>query len=424
MTRTRPVCVIVDAWSTGRFLPTGFAAAGWDCVHVRSLREPPVALRASVVDHPYRDEIVHDGDLRRTLSLLARHEPRHVLAGTESGVELADALANGAGLPGNDVRRSAARRDKYLMLETIRAASLRAADQRLSGEPDDIARWAAERDTWPIVVKPRASSATDNVSVCETVADVRRAAEIVIRSDDFLGRPNDMALAQEYLDGVEHIVNTVSWDGCHHVTDIWRCRKQRRGSAQLYDLEELLPLEGSEQASMVSYTAAVLDTLGIRYGPAHTELVLTDRGPSLLEVGARLHGSIDPAAVAACVDHDQVAATVLAYTRPDDFRAVCGRPYRLRQHSICVLLVSPGRGRLTCLPGYEELRALRSYQSSMFSARIGDFIEDTVNFITCPGMVYLAHPDSRIVWQDYQRVRDLEATTLFKIESPAIDEHV
>jgi biotin carboxylase len=38
----------------------------------------------------------------------------------------------------------------------------------------------------------------------------------------------------------------------------------------------------------------VLDALGIRFGPAHTELMLTKEGPLLIEIGARLDGSDAP----------------------------------------------------------------------------------------------------------------------------------
>jgi biotin carboxylase len=265
------------------------------------------------------------------------------------------------------------------------------------------------------VVKPPDSSGTDNVIVCADAAAVRESAELVLRSANFADVPNRRVLVQGYLSGDEYIVNTVSWDGAHYVTDMWRCAKQRRGSSQVYDREELLPFEGVEQAGIVPYVTSVLDALGIRFGPAHTELIYTPEGPTLLEVGARLHGSFDPAPVAACVDHDHVAATLLAYTRPDELRALCGRPYRLRRRALCVMLISPESGRLEGIPGEAAVRGLPSYFSTLMMVKVGGPIRSTVDLWTCPGMVYLVHADPQVLEEDYRTIRELERQDLFAI---------
>ena len=44
----------------------------------------------------------------------------------------------------------------------------------------------------------------------------------------------------------------------------------------------------------------MLDALGIRFGPAHTEVMLTATGPVLVESGARMHGSVPDEIVDRC----------------------------------------------------------------------------------------------------------------------------
>ncbi len=415
MSETRPVCAIVDAWSTGRYLYPAFAAAGWDCVHVWSRAQPPEASRISYAPHPFLAEFFHDGDIERTLALVAGYRPRYFIPGTESGVPLADALAAKSLLVGNDPRMSAARRNKYLMAEAVRARGLRAVEHCAAGRADDVVRWAVERDRWPVVVKPPSSAGTDNVHICGTAGEVRRAADLVLRSNDFLGDPNEGVLVQGFLQGVEYVVNTVSWEGVHRFTEMWRCTKQQRGSAQLYDVEELLPFDGPRQSEIVPYVVSVLDALEIEYGPAHMELICTEEGPTLVEVGARMHGSIDRAAVAACVDQDHVTATVSAYTRPAEFLAQARRPYRLRQHSLCVILMSHRSGRLAGMPGATLIRDLPSYYSTLMFVKTGEQIRTTVDLWTAPGGIYLVHPDPDVLWRDYRRIREIERTELFSI---------
>jgi biotin carboxylase len=411
----RPVCVVVDAWSTGRELQPVLAEAGWDCVHVWSRPDQPKAWRRSYVARPYVDEFVHDGDPERTAARLSVHRPGRVIVGAESGVELADLLAARLGLVGNDPQTSGVRRDKFLMAEAVLAAGLPAVEQHLGASVDDVVAWAEACGRWPVVVKPRRSAGTDNVHVCRTPDEARRAAGQVLRSADFTGDPNHGALVQQFLHGVEYMIDTVSWEGVHRVTEMWRCVKRSRGSSQIYDVEELLPFEGPEQAEIVPYVGAVLEALGLAYGPAHVELVRTASGPVLVEVNARLHGSIDRAAVAACVDHDHVAATALALTRPAEFLAMAGRPYRLRRNSLCVILMSPRTGRLVDMPGASALRDLPSYFSTLMFVHVGDEVRTTVDLWTAPGGVYLVHSDPDVLWRDYRRIRELEQSELFTI---------
>ena len=52
------------------------------------------------------------------------------MVGAETGVLLTDQLSDAMGLRTNDLSKSKARRDKYLMGETIREAGIRAVKQK------------------------------------------------------------------------------------------------------------------------------------------------------------------------------------------------------------------------------------------------------------------------------------------------------
>ena len=63
------------------------------------------------------------------------------LTGAETGVELADRLSNRLGLRSNGEDLSLARRNKYIMGETVRASGVRAVKQQLCttlGELNDF----------------------------------------------------------------------------------------------------------------------------------------------------------------------------------------------------------------------------------------------------------------------------------------------
>ena len=80
----------------------------------------------------------------------------------------------------------------------------------------------------------------------------------------------------------------MSCAGQHIVTDVWRYDKVPVGSkGNAYNYAALVRQPNETEKTLLSYTLKVLDALGFRYGPSHTELMLTPKGPRLIETAAR-----------------------------------------------------------------------------------------------------------------------------------------
>ena len=79
---------------------------------------------------------------------------------------------------------------------------------------------------------------------------------------------------------------------------------------------ELIPCSGPEAIAVVDYTLKVLQAVGLRWGPAHTEVMLTADGPRLIEVNARWHAANFYPIVKRCYGYDALTATVDAYMNP------------------------------------------------------------------------------------------------------------
>lgn len=416
--------VVVDGYSTGRHLLPAVSARGWRCVHVHSAPEVPSPWRASYVVQEYAAELWHSGTVERMAAALARYEPSAVIPGAESGVVLADQLTAALGVPGNGPAKAAARRDKYLMNEALREAGVPAMDHCKSGSVAELRRWAERRSRWPVVVKPVRSAGTDHVTLCHTPADIEESCRSILSADTVLGERNEEVLLQEYLLGREYMVNTISRDGRHHVSDIWHCPKRYVDRAPVHDREELQPYEGHEE--LVAYAMRALDALQVRFGAAHVELVRTADGPRLLEIGARLEGGIDPAAVAACVGHDPVGMTVDSYVDPAAYQRFAQASYRPRRSGLCVLLICPTSGVLRSITGFDRVRALDAYFSSRLTVRPGEWVRATRDLQTIPGLVYLVHEDPARLEHGYRTIRELERDGLYDIEpgTDAEDEYV
>jgi hypothetical protein len=410
--------LIVDAYSTGAALAPRFHAAGIATLHVQSRPDPPPFYARSFRAHDFVDNVVHagDGDLSATLAALAPHAIDFVVAGAEIGVPLADALAERLGLPGNGTALSHARRDKHAMAEAVRAAGLNAVQQLRTGSAQEAIAWAAARGDWPVVVKPLDSAGTEGVAFCQDAEEIAAAFERSVGRPNALGGANAELLVQEELRGTQYFTDSISWDGVHHVSEVWRSRKRLvHGTCEMYDYEDLLEPRGPEQDEVAAYVRGVLDALGIRYGAAHTELVTTARGPVLIECGARMQGTILDRVVDRCTP-SHVTVTVDAYLDPASVARRAADPQPLRERARVVTLISQHEGRIAAVR-HDELERLPSYAGAVALLSPGDRIARTFDLFTSPGTVYLVAPDVDRLAEDYARLRELEATgRLFEVE--------
>ena len=413
---TSPVFAIVDAYSTGKYLAPNLQKKGFNCIHVQSSPKIFSFQRASYVESDFIDVVIHDDNIERTVSKLSKFNLKGVIPGSEAGVELADTLSENLGLLSNGTELSKARRNKYKMTETIKKSGLPSVEHFKSDRLEAILDWVEQLESWPIVVKPLESAATDGVKICHSQEEVVQAFNAIIgKNNNFVGIKNEEVLVQKYLQGTEYIINTVSYESKHYVTDIWQCTKKYQQGANVYDLEELIPYEGEKQNALTNYIYSVLDALGIKYGAAHSEVMFTPNGPILIEVGARLHGSINPNAVTECIGFNHVTVTVDSYTEPLKFLELAKTPYTLHKRAFCLALISEISGTIKAIPGIDRIKQLPSFYSASISLSVNDVLEKTTDLMNSPGIIYLVHEDKSVLEKDYQAIRNLEKQNFYEV---------
>ncbi len=409
--------MMVDAYAAVRGLVLEFRDQGCSVVRVQSTREVPFVYRSAPhVPDDFVLDLVHDGDPAATADAVAAFSPIAVISGGESGVELADLLAELLGLPGNGTALSAARRDKHLMIETLRAAGLRAARQLWATDADELAAWHRELGG-RVVVKPPRSAGSQGVSFCDTPEESVAAYRSLAGADDVFSQPNRGAVAQEYLAGTEYMVNTVSRDGRHHVCDVWRTgRVSANGVVDLCDALSLIDSGSRVVRPLTEYGFQVLDALGIRHGPAHLEIRMTPDGPCLVEVGARIAGGGIPAAAGLGIGASQLDWTVDAYLRPERFHARAGTPYEVKRYAAIAGMVSPVEGVLREYRGIEEIERLEGCHALATLVKPGQEIRRTVDDLTYPVVVTLLHDLDEVVQRDLNTIRHLDGVGFYALE--------
>ncbi|MBA3365929.1 MAG: ATP-grasp domain-containing protein [Actinobacteria bacterium] len=400
---------IVDPYSSGALLAPAFHARGLESVAVQTHRDVPLLFRSSFAPQDFAAILEHRRDPGVIAAGLRRLGVRYVLAGSEPGVELADELCERLGLDRNGSALRSARRHKYLMIEAVRARGLQVPDQFHSPELGELRDWMQSRGGRPVVVKPPGSVASDSVTVCRTEAELAQSHEAIAGRTNVLGLRNDTVVVQELLEGPEYVVDTVSHGGRHRVAAFWRYHRPRRRPAEpgvFYEAIELLPYRGERQEKLFAYVARALDALEISYGPAHSEVIWArGRGPTLVEVGARLSAGSNAVISGLCGGPSALDLTVEACLDPDRFHAG-GHPDRLTSAAVTCFLVRPAGHRPRPRPPLAEIRRLRSFHRMSIARGATDR--------RVVGAVTFIHPVRRIVREDVRLLRRFERERLYE----------
>ncbi len=406
----RPVAVLVDAYTSGNYLPPAFDRKGVDVVHVQSTPELMSSMLAPDFD-AYRAHLVLGTPQSTADELAATFAPVAVVAGQEPGVPLADDLSERLGLASNGTAQSAARRDKYEMIEALRSAGVRCAEQFKSDDAEAIVDWAAQHGTFPVVVKPLSSAATDGVAVCASIEQVRKAAEAVLGTRTIYGDLNTEVLVQSYLAGEEYVVDMVSCQGQRYTCGVWQYQKRLLGTHNIYDREVSLPPEAQPVPELIAYVNSALDALGIQFGPTHAEVILTPEGPALVEVGARLAGHIHPGFHDEALGANQADLTALAYARPAEFLAeYAGRAYRKLRAAAVYTAPTELDGIVDSVDQgvVEEIENLETVYGLNVKIKPGGRIRPTVDLYTSTLRVFMSGACEEDLLRDYRRIQELK----------------
>jgi phosphoribosylamine-glycine ligase len=401
---------VVDAYGAGSFLAQAFINKGYSCIHIQST---PESLRVfkKISDHLFENNFIYDGeDIWSLINNLKIYNIIAVVAGSEPGVILADDISEKMALSSNGTLKSAARRDKYQMDLILAKNKIAIPDFCKITNYCEFVEWfnlAHKKNNlnFPVIIKPLDSAGTDGVVICENMKQVENIIQSNINSTNIWGLKNTSLLVQEYLKGEEYIVNSVSCNGKHYITDIWKCYKQFLSSGEIvYDTQFFMNSDGNIQAELVKYHISVLDVLGIKYGPAHAEIMYTNNGPKLIEIAARLGGPVNPEITKEFNDKNPVLLSVPAYINEEEFVNETNLPYQRTKFALTVFLKSEIEGVVKEVNIIEKLAQISSVRKPIIKIKPGDIIKKTLNLVTSPGFLYLVSDTEDVLFSDYEKV--------------------
>ena len=142
--------------------------------------------------------------------------------------------------------------------------------------------------TGKFIVKPADNSGSRGVCLLEHNDDLAAANQAFLYCKHFC-HTGEM-IVEEYMEGPEVSVETISVDGVCHVIQI--TDKLTTGAPYFVEMGHSQPCCLSEKTKREIAKAAVEanKAVGIKNGPSHTEIKITPDGAKIVEIGARLGG--------------------------------------------------------------------------------------------------------------------------------------
>ena len=410
--------VIVECYSSAVNYIHDLRARGYEPILLeRFVPEPERAKERAVNDAAY----AFNGDPRptvlaakeeyaETLEMTRRLSPLLVLPGSDAGIELASRLSEDLRLKGNPFSIFPAMRDKLTMQETLKAAGLRFIESRAVASEEEALDFFRTLGGRKAVMKPSRAAASSHVFICGSEAEARRAYREV---EAFAHKRKTAAkkiVAQEYIDGEEYALDTVSCEGRHAALFGMKYKKRLcEGYGKIYDTDLYFSPDGESARPLVNYAFRVLDCLGIVYGPVHGEFMVDEKGPVLVEVNCRPAGAFQKYTFQDKVmqNHETAVALDAYLMEKEAFCAAYPDRMRHRQPAAVkqICLAEPmfvKRPKLT-----ERLSRLASFD---YAIEYGEnrLYPKTTDLDSVAGMIYLTAPDTETVARDLETINTLE----------------
>jgi biotin carboxylase len=401
----RPV-VIVNPLSSGIELAPAFKARGIPAVAITFKSPDWIGFGMKVQTSDFIEIIPDQPNL---VEILKKYNPVAIIPGTEEGVPLAERLTEIL-IPqfANDPKKSLNRLHKAFMQEALKEAGVPILKTLNTSSENEVETWVKKNELVesPLIIKPPMSAGSDKVFHISAKGDWKIAFNrILTESSKITGKVSETVVVQEQAIGTEFAVGTVSANGKHYLTHLIKYNKTSSHNRKtVYDYVEFVPYSEDDQEGLFDYTQKALNALGIRWGAAHTEIMLTKNGPRLIESGARMCGGPVVGFAREATGSSQADKLVEVYVDGD----VLTKKYVFKKSVVPVFLKSPAKGTISNVEALAEISKLPTLLNEYIWFKNGDLVPQTVDYLTSIGIVSLAG-EREFILLDYEKIRNMES---------------
>ena len=373
-------------------------------------------------------ELIYEKDsYEETLEMVKAYNPLLIVPGTEEGVILATKLANDLNLLCNSIENIDAMTLKDEMHNRLAENGLRCIKGNVVKSVEEAIDYYETEGLQKVVVKPVYSSGSVGVKICLNEQELIHVIDELLTIKGIYGNDVDAILIQEFIDGAEYVVNTVSCKGLHRVTTIWKYNKVNTSEGgHIYDFDETVNDLSLGESELVEYAYDVCDALGIQYGPVHGEYMIDENGPVLIEVNCRPHGgNMEANFLDKISGQHETDSSLDSYLNPNKFNHERKKRYELFAKGVIKSFIVPKDIIAKSAPIENISTKLKSH----YKTRITHITEaqpflKTQDLETSCGDVYLVHENPYQVYKDVNLLRNIEKQAFQLVLSEEDDKEI
>lgn len=188
------------------------------------------------------------------------------------------------GIPGVSQHTALLATDKGEMIKALKEQGVESPWYYIVDTLEEL-KETGKKITYPCIMKPTDNAASRGVALIHDYDEL-------IQSYDYSKEQSHsgQVIIEEYMEGPEVSVEVLSYEGNAHVLQI--TDKLTSSAPHFVEIGHNQPsqLEKGTKEKIHDVAVRAVKAIGIENGPAHVEIIVTENGPKIVELGARLGG--------------------------------------------------------------------------------------------------------------------------------------
>lgn len=276
------------------------------------------------------------------------------------------------GLKGIDYQAALCSTDKGLMLNAFERERVAHPKYLIFSASDSIEKLIDDAESkigYPMITKPTDNSGSRGIMLVKNRSQLVNAVEYSSSN----GRTGNIVV-EEYMRGPEFSIEIIVLDGTVHVLQV--TDKLTNGSPHFVEIGHSQPTRMAEKTEkeVKDLAARAALAVGIKNGAAHAEIIVTNEGPKLVEIGARMGGG--------CITTHLVPfSTGIDMTKVMIQVAIGDTPDLQRRFNkgAAIRFIEPREGTVTSIEGREKAARVPGIKVIEIQCRVGQQLKKLEN---------------------------------------------
>lgn len=334
-------------------------------------------------------EVVSTIDIPAVIEVAKKHKVDAVLTlASDMPMRTVAAVARELGLVGISDEAAIKATNKFEMRKSLAAHGVPVPNFFCVSSVEEYKKVLAEV-RYPFIVKPADNSGSRGIVKIEEGDDFSQVLEAYTYS--LASSRNGDVVVEEYMDGSEVSVEALAIDGNVYVIQI--TDKLTTGAPHFVEMGHSQPsnLPDKTIKEIKRITVAANKAIGIENGPSHTEIIITNEGPKIVEIGARLGGD--------CITTHLVPLSTGVNMVKCCIKIALGENVDIKQlhnKGAAIRYFAPKPGRVKAILGIEDALKIEGVEQVSIVHGVGERVTEIIDSSSRMGFVIAKGEDANV----------------------------